>query len=70
MRAGRPAEAIQVVAGAVTVVDRDGARARAWARRHAAMYLPVIAPWTRRWRWTRPCCSASAPRRRRTMSTR
>ena len=44
VRAGRHADSIQVVAGAVTVVDRDGARARAWARRHAAMYLPVIAP--------------------------
>jgi 5,10-methylenetetrahydromethanopterin reductase len=44
VRAGREAHAIQVVAGAVTVVDRNGERARALARRHAAMYLPVIAP--------------------------
>jgi 5,10-methylenetetrahydromethanopterin reductase len=44
VRAGRHADAIQVVVGAVTVVDRDGERARAWARRHVATYLPVIMP--------------------------
>jgi 5,10-methylenetetrahydromethanopterin reductase len=32
-----------LVVGAVTVVDRDGAAARALARRKAALYLPVIA---------------------------
>jgi 5,10-methylenetetrahydromethanopterin reductase len=31
------------VVGAVTVVDRDGAAARALARRKAALYLPIIA---------------------------
>jgi 5,10-methylenetetrahydromethanopterin reductase len=43
-RAGRRAEAVGVVAGAVTVVDEDGDAARAAARRSAALYLPVIAP--------------------------
>ena len=37
------AAAVTVVTGAVTVVDRDGAAARALARRKAALYLPVIA---------------------------
>ena len=32
-----------LVVGAVTVVDRDGAAARALARRKAALYLPIIA---------------------------
>jgi 5,10-methylenetetrahydromethanopterin reductase len=41
--AGRDPQAIGVVAGAVTVVDYDGAAARALARRKAALYLPVIA---------------------------
>jgi 5,10-methylenetetrahydromethanopterin reductase len=41
--AGRDPQAIGVVAGAVTVVDHDGAAARALARRKAALYLPVIA---------------------------
>jgi 5,10-methylenetetrahydromethanopterin reductase len=41
--AGRGPRAIGVVAGAVTVVDHDGAAARALARRKAALYLPVIA---------------------------
>jgi len=36
-------EDVGVVVGAVTVVDRDGAAARALARRKAALYLPVIA---------------------------
>jgi 5,10-methylenetetrahydromethanopterin reductase len=31
-----------IVAGAVTVVDEDGPRARAWARRRVAMYLGVV----------------------------
>ena len=64
VRAGRPAEAIQVVAGAVTVVDRDGARARAWARRHAATYLPVIAPLDQTLGLEPALCSASVRRRR------
>jgi len=34
---------VGIVAGAVTVVDRDGAAARALARRKAALYLPIIA---------------------------
>jgi 5,10-methylenetetrahydromethanopterin reductase len=41
--AGRAADAVAIVAGAVTVVDKDGAAARALARRKAALYLPVIA---------------------------
>ncbi|MGH7321368.1 MAG: LLM class flavin-dependent oxidoreductase [Candidatus Rokuibacteriota bacterium] len=40
---GRDPEAVGLVVGAVTVVDRDGAAARALARRKAALYLPVIA---------------------------
>jgi 5,10-methylenetetrahydromethanopterin reductase len=32
-----------IVAGAVTVVDNDGARAREYARRRVAMYLDVVA---------------------------
>jgi len=43
-RAGRPGGSVGVVFGAVTVVDRDGERARAAARREAARYLPVVAP--------------------------
>ncbi len=42
-RAGRPADAVGVVVGAVTVVDRDGEAARRLARREVAMYLDVIA---------------------------
>lgn len=34
---------VGVVVGAVTVVDEDGAQARALARREVALYLPVIA---------------------------
>ncbi len=41
--AGRPARAVGVVVGAVTVVDRDGALARAKARSEVAMYLDVVA---------------------------
>jgi 5,10-methylenetetrahydromethanopterin reductase len=37
-----PAE-VGIVVGAVTVVDHDGARARALARRRVAMYLDVVA---------------------------
>lgn len=40
--AGRPG-AVGVVVGAVTVVDRDGAAARARARSEVAMYLAVVA---------------------------
>jgi 5,10-methylenetetrahydromethanopterin reductase len=32
----------RIVAGAVTVVDEDDARARAWARRQVALYLGVV----------------------------
>jgi 5,10-methylenetetrahydromethanopterin reductase len=42
-RAGRPSDAVGVVLGAVTVVDRDGDAARRHARREVAMYLDVIA---------------------------
>jgi 5,10-methylenetetrahydromethanopterin reductase len=38
---------IGIVAGAVTVVDQDGAAARALARRAAALYLPVVAQFDR-----------------------
>ncbi len=34
---------VGICAGAVTVVDRDGAAARALARREVAMYLPIVA---------------------------
>jgi 5,10-methylenetetrahydromethanopterin reductase len=37
------AAGVGVVAGAVTVVDHDGARAREHARRRVAMYLDVVA---------------------------
>ena len=42
-RSGRAADAVGVVLGAVTVVDRDGDAARRLARREVAMYLDVIA---------------------------
>ena len=35
--------AVGVVAGAVTVVDRDDDRARSWARREVAPYVAVVA---------------------------
>jgi 5,10-methylenetetrahydromethanopterin reductase len=41
--AGRDPHEVGIAVGAVTVVDRDGAAARALARRRAALYLPVIA---------------------------
>lgn len=41
--ANRDPADIDLVAGAVTVVDRDGEAARSLARREAALYLPVIA---------------------------
>lgn len=41
--AGRSPGAVSVCAGAVTVVDTDGARARAAARREVAMYVDVVA---------------------------
>ena len=41
--AGCAPGAVGLVVGAVTVVDRDGAAARALARRKAALYLPIIA---------------------------
>jgi 5,10-methylenetetrahydromethanopterin reductase len=34
---------VRIVVGAVTVVDEDGAAARARARREAALYFPVVA---------------------------
>jgi len=42
-RADRLPDAVGVVLGAVTVVDRDGAAARRQARRQVAMYLDVVA---------------------------
>jgi 5,10-methylenetetrahydromethanopterin reductase len=42
-RLGEAAARVGVVAGAVTVVDEDGDRARAYARRRVAMYLAVVA---------------------------
>ena len=41
--AGREAEEIGVVMGAVTVVDEDAAAARTLARREVALYLPIVA---------------------------
>lgn len=41
--AGRPRSSVGVVAGAVTVVDEDGAAARARARTEVAIYLDVVA---------------------------
>jgi 5,10-methylenetetrahydromethanopterin reductase len=41
--AGRAADDIGIVLGAVTVVDTDGAAARARARTEVAMYLAVVA---------------------------
>jgi 5,10-methylenetetrahydromethanopterin reductase len=40
--AERDPREIGIVVGAVTVVDRDGAAARALARRKVALYLPII----------------------------
>jgi 5,10-methylenetetrahydromethanopterin reductase len=42
-QAGRSAEDVGIVLGAVTVVAADGAAARAKARREVAMYLAVVA---------------------------
>jgi 5,10-methylenetetrahydromethanopterin reductase len=42
--AGRSLGDVDIVFGAVTVVDEDGARARARARREALLYLPVVGP--------------------------
>ncbi|NJN98861.1 MAG: LLM class flavin-dependent oxidoreductase, partial [Anaerolineales bacterium] len=42
-RTGRDLASIGLVVGAVTVVDRDGAAARQWARREAALYISIIA---------------------------
>jgi 5,10-methylenetetrahydromethanopterin reductase len=41
--AGRPRDSVGIVAGAVTVVDEDGAAARNRARTEVAMYLDVVA---------------------------
>jgi 5,10-methylenetetrahydromethanopterin reductase len=40
---GRLGSEVGIVVGAVTVVDRDGKKARDQARREAALYLPVVA---------------------------
>jgi 5,10-methylenetetrahydromethanopterin reductase len=39
----RAGQRVALVAGAVTVVDRDREAARTRARRHVALYLPVVA---------------------------
>ncbi|ACQ78422.1 5,10-methylenetetrahydromethanopterin reductase [Beutenbergia cavernae DSM 12333] len=44
LAAGRGAGAVRITAGAVTVVDDDGARAREHARRMVASYVDVVAP--------------------------
>jgi 5,10-methylenetetrahydromethanopterin reductase len=41
--AGRSGAGVEIVIGAVSVVDEDGAAARALARREVALYLPVVA---------------------------
>ncbi|QHC60162.1 LLM class flavin-dependent oxidoreductase [Rathayibacter sp. VKM Ac-2760] len=41
-KAGRDAEDVRLVFGAVTVVDRDGEAARSVARREVAMYLDAV----------------------------
>jgi 5,10-methylenetetrahydromethanopterin reductase len=41
--AGRSGREVEIVIGAVCVVDEDGGAARALARREVALYLPVIA---------------------------
>lgn len=42
-RAGRDIGTVDVVIGAVSVIDEDRERARALARREVALYLPVVA---------------------------
>jgi 5,10-methylenetetrahydromethanopterin reductase len=44
LAAGGRAELPGIVLGAVTVVDEDGERARALARRQLLLYLPVVGP--------------------------
>ncbi|MEM7126508.1 MAG: LLM class flavin-dependent oxidoreductase [Chloroflexota bacterium] len=41
--AGSQEQETGIVVGAVTVVDEDGAAARALARREVALYLPIVA---------------------------
>jgi len=43
-RAGRSLGSVGICFGAVTVVDEDGPKARAYVRRDVARYLPVVAP--------------------------
>jgi 5,10-methylenetetrahydromethanopterin reductase len=43
-RAGRETGSTGIVFGAVTVVDENGEAARAYVRKEAARYLPVVAP--------------------------
>jgi 5,10-methylenetetrahydromethanopterin reductase len=43
MRAGRAAGSVNIVIGAVSVVDEDREQARHLARREVALYLPVVA---------------------------
>jgi 5,10-methylenetetrahydromethanopterin reductase len=42
-QAGRDADAVGIVMGAVTIVDEDRERARRMIRRELALYLPVVA---------------------------
>ncbi len=42
--ARRPSHSVGIVLGAVTVVDEDGAAARAKAKEEVARYLPVVTP--------------------------
>ncbi len=43
-RAGRTPGSVGVCLGAVTVIDEDREAARAWVRKEAALYVPVVAP--------------------------
>ena len=52
---------VGIVLGAVTVVDEDGDRARALARREVAMYFDIVAPYDPTLSSTRSCSRASVP---------
>ena len=64
LAAGRVPGGVRVVAGAVTVVDRDGAAARRRARSEVAKYLAVVARWT-----LRAGCRPVSPAIRRLVAT-
>ncbi len=59
-------DGVGIVLGAVTVVDEDGDRARAAARREVAMYVDVVGATTIPTRRPSPSCSERDPRARRT----